>query len=407
MSIRKRRWKARNGETKEAWVVDYIDGAGVRRLKTFKRKHEADDFETVTRSQLRDGVHVADRASTTVAEAGKLWIRTAIDAGRERTTTDQYQQHLDLHIVPFIGKVLLTKQNVPTVRAFEDALRSGVPGDPDPRCNAPRSPAMVRKVLSSLGSLFADAQERGLIARNPVRELRRRRDRRPADRQRKKLQIGVDIPSPAEIKILIGGLSERWRPILLTAIFTGLRSSELRGLRWADIDLASNRLHVRQRADRHRNTGAPKSEAGNRTVPLTPIVANTLREWKLRCPKGPKDLVFPSGAGNVESHANIVQRGLIAAQHATGLTIDTEQRDDTGQPIAAAKYTGLHSLRHFYASWCINRVKDGGLGLTPKIVQERLGHAHITMTMDTYGHLFPQEDDSELLAAAERSLLGT
>jgi integrase len=53
--------------------------------------------------------------------------------------------------------------------------------------------------------------------------------------------------------------------------------------------------------------------------------------------------------------------------------------DEKGEP----KYTGMHALRHFYASWCINRVKDGGLGLPPKNVQERLGHSNISMTLDT------------------------
>jgi len=62
-------------------------------------------------------------------------------------------------------------------------------------------------------------------------------------------------------------------------------------------------------------------------------------------------------------------------------------------------------MRHFYASWCINRTQDGGLGLPPKIVQQRMGHSSITMTMDVYGHLFPIEDDGALMAAAERSLL--
>jgi len=57
-------------------------------------------------------------------------------------------------------------------------------------------------------------------------------------------------------------------------------------------------------------------------------------------------------------------------------------------------------LRHFYASFCINRKEDGGLGLPPKIVQDRLGHANLAMTMDTYGHLFPQEIDSEVEDAA-------
>jgi integrase len=71
-----------------------------------------------------------------------------------------------------------------------------------------------------------------------------------------------------------------------------------------------------------------------------------------------------------------------------------------------AKYPGLHALRHFYASWCINRRADGGLELPLKVVQARLGHASITMTADRYGHLFPRGDDEAELAAAEKAFLG-
>lgn len=61
--------------------------------------------------------------------------------------------------------------------------------------------------------------------------------------------------------------------------------------------------------------------------------------------------------------------------------------------------------RHFYASWLINRRENCGLGLPAKVAQERLGHSSITLTMDTYGHLFPRTDDAAELANAEASLL--
>jgi integrase len=89
---------------------------------------------------------------------------------------------------------------------------------------------------------------------------------------------------------------------------------------------------------------------------------NTLREWKLLCPKRKHDLVFPTGAGEIEHHANILHRGYEPAQIAARII------DKAGQP----KYA-LHALRHFDASWCINRRRDGGLELHMKIVQERLG----------------------------------
>lgn len=134
---------------------------------------------------------------------------------------------------------------------------------------------------------------------------------------------------------------------------------------------------------------------------------NALKEWKLACPKrgGKLELVFPNGAGNVEGLTNIVKRGLHPAQMTGGLAVDTGRLADDGKPILRAKYTGLHALRHFYASWCINRRADGGLELPAKVVQERLGHSTIGMTLDVYGHLFPRGDDAEELAAAEAALL--
>ena len=75
--------------------------------------------------------------------------------------------------------------------------------------------------------------------------------------------------------------------------------------------------------------------------------------------------------------------------------------DTRGEP----KYSGLHALRHFYASWCINRKADGGLELPPKSVQVRMGHSSIVLTMDTYGHLFPRTDDGSEMAEAEKLLL--
>jgi integrase len=190
---------------------------------------------------------------------------------------------------------------------------------------------------------------------------------------------------------------------LLTAIFCGLRASELRGLRWSDVNLDKRELHVRQRADRYSAIGKPKSESGERTVPLTPIVVNTLREWKLACPKSERGLVFPSSGGLIEHHKNIVERGLVPTLVAAGVTM--EEDGPRGEKVKRAKYTGLHALRHFYASWCINRRVDGGLEVPAKVVQERLGHSSIMMTMDVYGHLFPRGDDSAELEAAERALL--
>src|SRR5208282_5031823 len=106
----------------------------------------------------------------------------------------------------------------------------------------------------------------GFVSRNVVRDLRKARrrgaERQAERRQRGKLKVGVDIPTREEIRAIVGTAQGRWRPLILTAIFTGLRASELRGLRWQDVDFAKSELHVRQRADRFSEIGKPKSESG-------------------------------------------------------------------------------------------------------------------------------------------------
>jgi integrase len=383
VSVRKRSWIAPNGERKEAWVVDYRDQHGDRHIKTFARKKDADAYHAKVAVDVRAGVHTPDSQSVTIAEAASLWLEST--AHLERATCAGYREHANLHIAPLLGEVKLSQLTVPAVRGFKDKLAKD------------RSPAMVRKVLTSLSSIITDAQERGLVAQNVVRGLRSiRRAKDPDHRRKGKLEVGVDIPTPDEISTIIDALkpNSRWRPLLLTAIFTGLRSSELRGLRWADADLKRGVLHVRQRADRYNQIGSLKSGTSRRTIPLPPMLTNVLREWKLACPKGELDLVFPSRRGRIEDHTTIVHCGLIPAWIAAGVIAKTGK----------AKYTGMHALRHFYASWCINRKQDGGLELPGKLVQARLGHASIQITLDRYGHLFPSADDGSELAAAEKAL---
>jgi integrase len=380
MSVRKRTWTTSKGEAKEAWIVDYTDQEGDRHIETFERKKDADEYHATVKVDVRQGVHTPQSKGITVAEAADDWIKYVELEGRERTTLIAYRQQVDLHINPRLGREKLAKLTTPRINAFRDDLLVNM------------SRAMAKKVLVSLKSLLKDARRRGNVAQNVALDV----SISPDKRGKAKLKAGIDIPTPDEIKRIVHAATGKARPFLLTAIFTGLRSSELRGLRWQDVDLKKGELHVRQRADRFGVIGKPKSQSGDRTIPLGPLVLNTLKEWRLACPKGELGLVFPNGNGNIEDHANLVKRVLWPVQIAAGVV------DAKGN----AKYAGLHSLRHFYASWCSNRRADGGLELPMKTVQARLGHSSIMMTSDTYGHLFPRGDDGGELAEAERRLLG-
>jgi integrase len=394
MSVRKRTWVTTAGKRSEAWVVDYVDQAGKRHLRTFDKKKVADAFHDTVRTEVRDGIHTADRDSVTVADAGKLWLAAGDQYGLERSTIAEYRRILDRYIIPNLGHIKLSRLSAPMVQSFLKRLMAGTDGKGDRL-----SPSLARRIKTNLGMLLADAQENGLVARNVARGSKRRRHGTHEERGNK-LKVGVDIPTPSEIRALLEAAEGLARPFLMVAIFTGLRASELRGLRWSDVDFKKGELHVHQRADRYHKIGPPKSKAGERTVPIPPQVLACLREWKLACPKGQLDLVFPTRIGTVESHPNIILRVLTP----TMIAAKVVRRADDGDIVP--KYTGLHSLRHFFASWCINRKSDGGLELPAKLVQERLGHSTIVMTLDRYGHLFPRGDDTAELAAAERVLLG-
>jgi integrase len=381
MSVRKRTWKTRAGEPREAWIFDYVDGEGDRHIETFARKKDADDRAAVVKVAVNHGTHTAASKSITVEQAAKNWLAAVEGEKRERSTLDQYRQHVRLHIVPSkIGRDKLSSLTTQKIDAFKDNVLATL------------SRPLARKVMTSLKSLLKDAQRRGNVAQNVATNVTIKVNKR----EKRKLKVGVHIPEPSEIKrILDAATGTRWRPLLMTLAFTGLRSSELRGLRWEDVDLKGSRLHVRQRADRYNVIGNPKSEDSHRAIPIGPMVVNALREWKLACPKSEQGIVFPTGSGGIFRHENLIRQGLIPMQIAAGMLAKDGE----------AKYTGLHALRHFYASWCINRRADGGLELPPKEVQERLGHASIVITLDTYGHLFPKKDDGSELAEAERALL--
>jgi integrase len=391
-TVRKRTWKS-GAETKMAWIADYFDQEGRRHIKTCKTKKGATAWLVTTQGEVARGVHTPENASITVAEAGKLWIEKGELEELERSTLRQYRNHVKLHINPLIGAVKLARLSTPAIEAFRDELlKKG-------------SRAMARKVLASLKSILGEAQRRGLVAQNaaqPVKVDVKKRDQR-------KLTVGREIPSKEEVQTILSKADGRWRPLLVTAIFTGMRSSEIRGLTWDDVDFEEKMIHVRQRADHWGAIGAPKSSAGHREIPMSPTVVNQLREWRLACPltgvgeggEGRLWLVFPNGNGNVENHANIANRGFYALQHAAGITrLDPKEKDEDGNPVVKAKY-GMHALRHFFASWAIER------GFSPKRLQTLLGHSSIQMTFDVYGHLFPSlEDDHAKFAAGELALVG-
>jgi integrase len=373
MSIRRRTWRTKRGETRTTWIVDYADRNG-RHIASFERRQDAAVYDAEVRTAVRAGTHTAPSRSPTVTEAVADWLERGTNEQLERATLKQYRE-LGAHITQHLGTIRLANLTTPGVNDFRDTLLRSM------------SRAMARKVLTALKGVLAEACRRGSVAQHVAASVRIGPDKR-----KPQLEVGRDIPAPDEIRRILEAAPAHARPLLVTAALTGIRASELRGLRWDDVDLKRGELRVRQRADRYGVIGQPKSQAGRRNAPMGPLVVNALKAWRLASTS--HDLVFPTRTGKPTDHSNLLRRVFGPAQIAAGIVTAG------GKP----KY-GFHALRHFYASWCINPKDRGGLELPLKLVSTRLGHASIQITADRYGHLFPSTDDGAELAAAERTLL--
>ncbi|GAM07057.1 tyrosine-type recombinase/integrase [Novosphingobium sp. MBES04] len=287
----------------------------------------------------------------TISDCAQMWLRRCEVEQLERATMHSYRGHVRNHIEPKMGGLLLADLTVAHVRDFLDTML------------IESTRAMAKKCLTTLRSIINAAIERGLVAHNVAREAKLRRSRRhDPDRV---------FPTKDEIRALIANAPAKHQPLIMTAIFTGMRMSELRGLAWEAVDFERSIITVRKRADRYCDMGSTKSKAGRRDIPMGPQLARVLKAWKLSCPVGELDLVFPNGVGKVETHSNIYNRVFKPLMTECGIV------DSKGTPRFS-----MHALRHAAASLFIEQ------GWPPKKIQTMLGHSSITMTYDVYGHLF-------------------
>jgi integrase len=402
-TVNKRRWKTRDGTTKEAWRVRYVDQHDATRTRQFDKKKEADAFRIRAEGEVALGVHTADRASVTVAEAADIHLAAAEAAGCDRGTIKTYREIARCHVVPLLGEKKLSRLDGPAVVAFRDTLVST------------RSHAMASKAVRHLSMILNEAQSRGLVAQNVAHGVKVRRPRQDGQQR---LAKRAEIPSITDLRAMLAAADRlsnedpRLPVMLRIVMLAGLRASELRGLAWPGVHLRGPELAVSQRADRWNELGPPKSKAGYRTIPIGPALATMLKAWKLRCPPSSKGLVFPSrpagrqwpssvgraGDGPIKQHT--MAAVLLKVQVAAGVAIDTGERTADGKPIWKPRYD-WHHLRHAAAS---NWLNDG---IDLKRLQVWIGHENIQLTIDVNGHMIADaKKDAALAAGAEASLLG-
>ena len=145
-----------------------------------------------------------------------------------------------------------------------------------------------------------------------------------------------------------------------------LRLGELQALDWADVDPATNLIHVERSWDRNAGFIEPKSRSGRRRVPITNTLRNHLLTHRLQQGTGGNGFVFPNTRGNRPFNPSTVN-----------------ERAQAAWAKAQLKPLSLHECRHTYAAYMI------AAGINTKALSTYMGHASITVTLDRYGHLLP------------------
>ena len=189
MGVRKRQWNTASGEEKEAWVVDFFSG-GKRRHETFASQGEAKKRAAQVTLEKANGTHVVIDGKTTVAAAADKWLKYLGGEGRERATIEQYRSHLDRHILPMLGRKHIRKLDTDMLESFRAHLLSAS----DDEGKAVRTRVQAGKVWITLKSLLKHSRL-GHLGQG-VKSIT------VDSRTKRKLKIGVDVPTNDEIKRL-------------------------------------------------------------------------------------------------------------------------------------------------------------------------------------------------------------
>jgi integrase len=284
-----------------------------------------------------------------------------VDSGERRVRTlEIHSYYLNRHVLPLIGSRLIREISVADVADLLDRLRE--------RGCAEKTAAGA---LGTLGNVMRFAVRNSWIADNPVDKLERHERPRPSRHPQRAL--GRD-----EIARLLDCCLPTYRTLVATALYTGMRLSELLGMVWDDIDFGRACIHVRAQLSMA-HTGsparrvAPKTEAAHRQIPLTPQLAGLLRERRFAaaCSAGGA-WVFSTRKGTPFSQRNIQRSALHLAADAAGLRVNGAR-------------LRFHDLRHTFASHLII-----DLGLDVVQVSRLMGHASPSTTLNIYAHMFDE-----------------
>ena len=366
------------------WCAQYtVYTAEGRKRKTLYGKTRAEVAKKLTRAMIdRNGGIIYEAGKITVAEYLDIWLRDTVKGRVKETTYANYSYIARVHISPALGRIKLKNLTPAHVRSFYGEKSS-----------SSLSKATVKKMHVVLRRALSQAVSDGLIPRNVAESVRPPRTGAPGEE--------IRPLNPEECSAFLDAArGERLETLYLLAVHCGLREGELLVLRWDDVDLeaAKPALLVRRTLTRGEEgrgylVGASTKSGKGRRVRLTRRAAGSLRDHRKRQVEErmslgglwqDQDLVFPNGIGSLLNPSNLRNRSFKRIKARSGV------RDELR----------FHDLRHTFATMLLSA------GVHAKVVSEMLGHASITITLDTYSHVLPDMQDSaaQAMEAALRTV---
>jgi integrase len=286
-------------------------------------------------------------------EFASAWLEELAPSLRASTVQD-YDWALSCHLLHFFGKHRLSQMTVAEVDRYRAAkVREG-------RLNA----TSINKTLTRLGQILDVAEERGLIAQNPMSIDKRRRKLRAPGPRRTYIHQAVHIDALLRAAAELDSEAPADKPtppysILARLTFAGLRIGELLALRWSDVDLAARRLRVAR----------SKTDAGVREIALLPVLREELSTLKAQLIPELSALVFATTRGAPHNPANVRQRVLLRAIERANESLAAQNTSPMPDGLT------LHSLRRTCASILF------AIGRTAPEVMEQLGHSEVVRNL--------------------------
>jgi len=338
------------------------------RRRGFKTKKEASAALHEFAVEARQGLAIPSSGVTVSRYLIDTWL-PSISTRVRATTADSYKRLVMAHIVTAFGEAKLQSLDEPTIEQWVVQLsQRGL------------SPKSVRNIHAVLSKSLADAMRLRLVSRNVATRALLPKATRPAPRAWTADQLRTFLAHVAD---------DRWAAMWRLLATTGMRRGEVLGVRWQDIDLASGTLTVRQQrtiAGGSVIEGPPKTSSGSRTIALDTGTVASLKAWR----KVQNAERLAMGAGWQDTGGLVYTWPDGGAPWPQAVTAWFKTYCETLDLPAV----GVHGLRHTAATWLI------ASGESPKLVAQRLGHAHVNVTLQLYSHVMPSHDRSAAEALA-------